>query len=57
MCLLHQLLSNVRHGLDFGFPVLWHVWKAGHVVKTITIHSLHKVSHAGEPDYVGILGT
>lgn len=52
MCLFHQLLSNVRHGLDFGFPVLWHIWKAGLVVKTVDIYSLHKVSHAGEPDYV-----
>lgn len=57
MCLFHQLFSNIRYGLECGFPVLWRVWKAGLVVETIDIYSLHRVSHAGEPDYAGILGT
>lgn len=35
MCLFHQLFSNVRHDLDFGFPVLWRVWKAGLMVETV----------------------
>lgn len=56
MCLFHQLFSNVRHGLDSGFPVLWRIWKSGLVVETVGIYSLPRVSHTCEPDHAGGLG-